>query len=270
MSNRHERHSFLGERSEEIIKSIRCGIVGVNGGGSHGVQQYGHIGFRRFVIYDPGNVDTESNLSRNVISTLKDFERRAPKVDLAERKLQSIVGRDLELEPYRCRWQDRPEPLATCDLIIGGVDTFKERHELEAFARRYLIPYIDIGLDVNTVGGEPPRMAGQVILSMPGSPCMWCLGFLTEERLALEAARYGDVGGRPQVVWANGVLASTAVGIAIDLFCDWTGTLRKVVHLSYDGNSGCVTPHTTLPYVDSRRCSHYPLSDIGPPRYVPL
>jgi hypothetical protein len=234
MSNRHERHSFLGERSEEIIKSIRCGIVGVNGGGSHGVQQFGHIGFRRFVIYDPGNVDTESNLSRNVISTLKDFERRAPKVDLAERKLQSIVGRDLELEPYPCRWQERPEPLATCDLIVGGVDTFK------------------------------------VILSMPGSPCMWCLGFLTEERLALEAARYGDVGGRPQVVWANGVLASTAVGIAIDLFCDWTGTLRKVVHLSYDGNSGCVTPHTTLPYVDSRRCAHYPLSDIGPPRYDPL
>jgi molybdopterin-synthase adenylyltransferase len=269
MSERHDRHGFLGPRSEEIIRSIRAGIVGVNGGGSHCVQQCGHVGLRRFVICDPGNIDTESNISRNVISTVEDFERRAAKVGLAERKLHGIVQGGLELEPHVCRWQEQPDALATCDVIFGGVDTFKERHELEAFARRHLIPYIDIGLDVNTVGNDPPRMAGQVILSMPGSPCMWCLGFLTDELLAREAAKYGDVGGRAQVVWANGVLASTAVGIAIDLFCDWTKTLRQVVHLSYDGNSGCVTPDSRLPYLGARSCPHYPITEVGAPRYAP-
>jgi hypothetical protein len=268
--SRHERHGFLGERSQEIIESIRVGIVGINGGGSHFVQQLGHVGFRRFNLFDPGSLDTESNLSRNVLSTLDDFRRAAPKVELAERKLRSILGDDIELQPFPCRWQERAEALAACDVVFGGVDTFKERDELEKFTRRYMIPFVDIGLDVHTVPGQAPRMAGQVILSMPGSPCMRCLGFLTSERLAQEAAKYGDVGGRPQVVWGNGVLASTAVGVAIDLFCNWSGTRRDVVYLSYDGNSGCVTPHSTLPYLDRDGCDHYPLNDVGPPQYVPL
>lgn len=266
--NRHERQSFLGPRSPEIIQSLRAGIIGVNGGGSHFVQQLSHVGIRRYAVFDPGLLDTESNLTRNVISSLDDFVAEAPKVVLARRKIASVLGNDVEVETHQCRWQERSGSLAVCDIIFGGVDTFKERNELEAFARRYMIPYVDIGLDVNTVEGQPPRLAGQVILSMPGAPCMWCLGFLTEERLALEAAKYGDVGGRPQVVWSNGVLASTAVGLTLDLFCDWTGQLRNVVHMSYDGNTGCLAPHPLLPLLDLTHCPHYPLSEVGPVRYT--
>jgi hypothetical protein len=266
--NRHERQSFLGPRSEEVIQSIRAAIVGVNGGGSHLVQQLSHVGIRRYAFFDPGLLDTESNLTRNVISTRNDFEAEAPKVVLAQRKVESVLGKEVEVEARQCRWQERPESLATCDIIFGGVDTFRERAELEAFARRYMIPYLDIGLDVNTVDGQPPRMAGQIILSMPGYPCMRCLHFLTDERLALEAAKYGDVGGRPQVVWSNGALASTAVGVAMDLFCDWTKQLRDVVYLSYDGNTGYIGPHPMLPLLDLTCCSHYPLNEVGPVRYV--
>src|SRR6266849_8531402 len=50
---------------------------------------------------------------------------------------------------------------------------------------------------------------GQVIMSSPDGPCMRCMGFLTGEKLAAEAALYGNAGARPQVVWHNGVLAST-------------------------------------------------------------
>src|SRR5205814_9026266 len=46
---------------------------------------------------------------------------------------------------------------------------------------------------------------------------MKCLGFLTEENLRQEANQYGAAGGRPQVVWANGILASLAVGILVDM-----------------------------------------------------
>ena len=31
---------------------------------------------------------------------------------------------------------------------------------------------------------------------------MHCFGFLNEQNLAQEAARYGDAGERPQVVWS--------------------------------------------------------------------
>ncbi len=131
--------------------------------------------------------------------------------------------------------------------------------------RRYLIPYIDIGMDLHQVGDEPPGMGGQVILSMPGGPCMFCLCFLTEEKLALEASRYGAAGGRPQVVWPNGVLASSAVGVAVDLLTDWSRSLRGPVYLSYRGNDGTVTPHVRLTNFRSGPCSHYPPDQVGDP-----
>lgn len=270
MAGRHDRHGFLGQRSEEIINTVRPAVVGINGGGSHLVQQFAHIGFRRLAGFDYGRVDTESNLTRNVLATIGDYERQELKTNLAGRKLASIVGGQLDIEIHACRWQDRPEVLATSDVVLGAVDTFKERNELEAFARRYMIPYIDIGMDVNTVGDDPPRMAGQVILSMPGEPCMWCLGFLTKERLSKEAQKYGDVGGRPQVVWANGMLASAAVGLTMDLLCDWTRRLRSVVHHSYDGNTGLMSEHSSLKHLSFAPCPHYPLSEVGPPRFAVL
>ena len=52
---------------------------------------------------------------------------------------------------------------------------------------------------------------------MPGKSCMTCLGFLTQEKLAVKAAKHGNVGGRFEVVWPNGVLAFTAVEILIEL-----------------------------------------------------
>lgn len=60
------------------------------------------------------------------------------------------------------------------------------------------------------VDNEPPRMSGQVIASIPGLPCMKCYGFLNESVFAEEAMRYGAAGVRPQVIWPNAVLASTA------------------------------------------------------------
>jgi hypothetical protein len=51
---------------------------------------------------------------------------------------------------------------------------------------------------------------------------MRCMGFLTDAKLAEEAARYWKGGARPQVVWPNGVLASTAIGLAVDIVTGWT------------------------------------------------
>lgn len=145
---------------------------------------------------------------------------------------------DARIEAHPCRWQDRPGTLEQCHLLFGCVDSFVGRDQLEKVARRFLINYIDIGMKV-TVGADGiPVIGGQVILSMPVLSCMQCLGFLTPERLAEEARDYGDAGPAPQVVWPNGVLASTAVGIGINLITDWMRGLRGPVYLSYDGNKG--------------------------------
>jgi hypothetical protein len=266
--SRYSRQSFLGEGAQDIIERAKIGIAGLGGGGSHIVQQLAHVGFMHYVPYD-GDVTKDHNLNRNVGAVENDAVEQTPKIEVAARLIKGLRP-EAVIEPFPSRWQENPEPLKGCDIIFGCVDGFTQRRELEAFARRHLIPLIDIGMDVHCVGDEPPRMAGQIILSMPGGPCMFCLGFLNERNLAREGEAYGDAGVNPQVIWANGVLASTAVGIAVDLLTDWTRSLRKVVWLSYDGNTGTVMPDPRLSYVKNKACSHYPVSATGDPVFRPI
>jgi hypothetical protein len=264
--DRFSRQSFLGPHSQEIIEKAIVGIVGLGGGGSHIVQQLAHVGFLHYRIYD-GDIAEDSNLNRLIGANENDPVKEPPKIEIARRIIKGLRGNAI-VDAYNCRWQDNPEPLRGCDIIFGSVDGFSQRRELEACARRYLIPLIDIGMDVHCVDDEPPRMGGQVILSMPGDPCMFCLGFLNKRVLAQEGERYRDAGDRPQVVWPNGVLASTAVGIAVDLLTDWTRSLRDVIYLEYDGNRGTVKPHLRLEYLENRSCQHYPADQVGDPVFT--
>jgi hypothetical protein len=259
--DRYARQSFLGD--EAVFARAVVGVVGLGGGGSHIVQQLAHIGFQHYVVCD-GDVVEDSNLNRLVGATVQDARNSVPKVRVSERQILGLQP-NAQVTSIPRRWQEEPAPLRGCDLIFGCLDGFAERRELETCARRYLIPLIDIGMDVNLVGGEPPRMAGQVILSMPGGPCMTCIGFLNEATLAREAEQYGAAGPRPQVVWPNAILASTAVGLAVDLLTDWTRSARGVAYLSYDGNRGTLEPHRRLPYVKGLRCPHFTEDSVGDP-----
>ena len=262
IDERFSRQSFLGNDAQRRITSCTVGIVGLGGGGSHIAQQLAHIGFMDYVTYDP-DIAKDVNQNRLVGLLEADIVAAQPKTEITRRMIHGIQPQ-ARVETLQERWQDNPAPLRRCNIIFGCVDGLAERRELEACARRYLIPYIDIGLDVHQAGDAPPTMAGQVILSMPGDPCMACMGFLSERGLAEEAARYGAAGVRPQVVWANGVLASLAVGIAVDLVTDWTGALRNFQYLSYHANEGLVKPHVRADYTP-KECIHYPLEQIGDP-----
>ncbi|HEY0020803.1 MAG TPA: ThiF family adenylyltransferase [Longimicrobium sp.] len=262
---RFSRQGFLGPDAEYILAKARIGVVGMGGGGSHTVQQLLHLGARRLRVFDHDRTEW-SNLNRMVGATVWDAEEGTRKIGIA-RRIAAGLRADDELKVFPETWQDHADVLAGCDIVLGAVDTFAGRRDLEAFCRRFLIPYVDIGMDVHVVDGEPPRMAGQVIVSLPGNRCMHCLGFLTEERLAREAANYGAAGGRPQVVWPNGVLASTAVGIVVDLLTGWSGIRDREMFLSYDGNRGTIGPHPRWPYVGSGPCSHYSLSEVGEARF---
>lgn len=265
---RFERQSFLGDAGQAAIERAIIGIPGLGGGGSHVVQQCAHVGFLNYVVYD-GDAVEESNLNRLIGGTEADVANSTPKIEIAERMILGLRGK-AKIRAFGCRWQDRPEALRACDVVIGCVDSFAERSELELCCRRYHVPLIDIGMDLVEVEGEPPVMGGQVILSMPGGPCMFCLGFLSERTLAREAAKYGATGGKPQVVWPNGVLASTAVGIAVNLLTDWTRSLRGPVYLTYRGNNGTLTEHPRLTHFEGGPCPHYPAEDVGDPVFKKL
>jgi hypothetical protein len=150
-----------------------------------------------------------------------------------------------------------------CDFIVGCVDKLSVRRDLEAFSRRHLIPYLDIGMDVKQLPNGVPEIYGQVILSMPGYPCMRCMGFLKESELAQEAQIYGDAGSKPQVIWSNGVLASTAVGLLVDLLTDWSKKTKGSFYHVFRGSQLLLGPDKRTSMFQEIKCSHFPLQQAG-------
>lgn len=265
-NERYSRQSFLGPEADQRIARCTVGIAGLGGGGSHIVQQLAHVGFKRFVIYD-GDVVEESNLNRLVGAKSIDAPAATQKLHIAKILILGLQPQAV-IRGFAGNWQDSPEPLRECQIVFGCVDSYQGRNELEVACRRFLIHYIDIGMDVH--GEENPSIGGQIILSSPGGLCMRCMGFLTPAKLSQEAARYGNAGTRPQVVWPNGVLASTAVGLAVDLITDWTRQPLSHAYLVYDGKKATVRESVTLRNLAVGDCPHFSLTDIGDPVQIEL
>jgi molybdopterin/thiamine biosynthesis adenylyltransferase len=155
------------------------------------------LGVGNFQIFDPDHVE-ESNLNRMVGATAEDARLRTLKTDVMCRVIRGI-NPEAAVTAVGRKWQEQAELLRDSDVIFACVDSFSEREQLERAARRYLVPYIDVGMDVCEVD-DGHSVGGQVALSLPGGLCLRCLGIITDQRLAQEAAKYGAAGDRPQVV----------------------------------------------------------------------
>ena len=261
MTDRHARQSFLGAEAPHTFANCVVAVVGLGGGGSHIAQQLAHIGFLNIRLYDDDTAEL-SNLNRLIGASHDDVKNRTKKVEIA-RRLVLAVNPEMRVETFPCYWQLAAQSIHEADVIVSCVDSYAARQDIEVTARRFLIPLLDIGMDVHLIESRP-HLSGQVILSLPGSPCMKCLGFLTEDNLQREAEQYGAAGARPQVVWANGVLASIAVGLLVDFLTGWSGIPSAGEYLHFDGNTHLISRSPRLEFAP-KTCSHFPPSDVGEP-----
>ncbi len=264
MSDRFSRQSFLGDRSEQTFQSIRAGIAGLGGGGSHIAQQLAHVGIGHFALFDPDVTDFP-NLNRTVGVTFADAVSKTPKVVVAERLIRGI-NPYVEVWPIQCHWQKELESLRTCDVVFGCLDGFSNRAQLEETCRRAMIPLIDIGMDIHK--GNPFSISGQVVVSMPGHACFRCMNFIRQDALDEEGRNYGEAGGKPQVVWSNGALASTAVGMFVQMFTPWCEISRNSAFMGYDGDKFTIEQDSRQVIARTLECSHFgQIADLGDPLY---
>lgn len=261
-----DRQSFLGSQSDARLAAATIGLVGLGGGNSHVAQQLVHLGIGGFILLDE-DIITLTNLNRLVGGTLEDVRVDRPKVDIAARIIRA-VNPNARIVKRRAKWQEAGDLLKACDVIVGGLDHVGSKDELESFCRRFMIPYIDMGMDVTPLPDSwESLVSGQVVLSTPGEPCLRCLQLVTEEGLKAEAQRYGVAGSRPQVVWPNGVLASTAVGLVVQLITPWMRDPPRSAYFAYDANLGTVTPSDRLSRRRGKPCPHYPANTVGDPMF---
>lgn len=266
MSDIFSRQSFLGKDSEMLFREIIVGIVGLGGGGSHIAQQAAHVGVGRFAIFDPDFADFP-NLNRTVGMTFADALARTPKVIVAERMLKGI-NPHAEVWSIPAKWQSDFQALRACDVVFGCIDGFGGRVQLEESCRRAMTPLIDIGMDVHR--GDPYSISGQVVVSMPGRPCFRCMGFIRQQDLDDDGRRYGEAGENPQVVWANGVLASTAVGLFVQMVTPWCRLRPSSAFVGYDGDGLTLEHDRRLTVTGKTRCEHFSgIGDLGDPFWKP-
>ena len=257
------RQSFLGPNSDETLAATTVGLVGLGGGGSHVAQQLAHLGIGNFVLVDHDAISA-TNLNRLVGGTTTDVNDESAKIDIAARLIAS-VNPSAKIQSFKQEWQLAADALRSCDVVLGGVDSVRAKHELDGFCRRFLIPYIDMGMDVTESHPGNFLISGQVVLTGYGQPCLRCLGIVTDEALVTEARNYGAAGGRPQVVWPNGLLASAAVGLVVQLVTPWHREPTLSAFLEYDGNRNLL--HQAAIHRRRRNipCSHYGSDQVGDP-----
>ena len=248
----HNRQTILtGKLGQQFLETSEIGIIGLGGGGSHIVQQLALLGVGTIVAVDHDTIE-ESNRSRLIGSEPDDVKRKILKVEIMRRLVResnpSIRFKGIE-EKFPSEASIRA--LKECDVLVGSLDTLESRKELQKFAWRYLIPYVDIGLTIqfehSALKQIPRRISGQVYDLIPGAACLWCAQFLTEERLLRESGGLGPTyiqgqQGPAQVVSFNGVLASQAVSEVLHLITGYSERDRVPNALQFDGITGTVSP----------------------------
>jgi hypothetical protein len=161
--------------------------------------------------------------------------------------------------------------------ILPSVHTFSSKvWRLSARHHGVLLPAPGRALPTGRFVSPPApisrRLLGQSLLRSLGQTlavrrCLRCLGIVTDDNLKAEAAEYGAAGGKAQVVWPNGVLASTAVGLFVQVVSPWHKQSSGFAYLEYNGNTFTLTPSPRIEHAINHRCPHFSTMDVGDPLF---
>lgn len=233
---------LIGSKGQKLLKRATIAVVGLSGGGSHIVQQAAHLGIGEIIGIDADSVE-EENRHRLIGISRFDVRLKRKKTRVMSR-LVARINRDVKFTsiPYIVPAQAALDQLKRADIIVGCVDTLQARSDIQEISQRYLIPYIDIGLLI-IPDQSSQSIGGNVLSLIPGRFCMWCIGFLSDRKLA------DETGGRPrsyfqgapkqaQVVSFNGLLASAAINEVLQLLTGYRQNDDSTTIKKFDGGSG--------------------------------
>lgn len=263
--NDDSRLAFLGDVGLARIRSLRLAVVGAGGSGSHIVQQLAHLGVEHITVIDPDRLE-RSNVNRVVMSHYRLTGQ--PKAEILQWRLRKLTSRiETIVEPV-----ESPDAIAAmqqCDLCFGAVDHWGTRNLVEYFCRMAYVPVIDVGMQITPARSQEERAiasaGGQIVTSVPGAACFWCMNFLSEDLLTRERTDYAN-GARAyeqQVVSINGLLASQAVTNMLALFAGFAGPGGMTRYISYNALEQTMRPHPNLVGVVLDNCSHFAPEGAG-------
>jgi molybdopterin/thiamine biosynthesis adenylyltransferase/proteasome lid subunit RPN8/RPN11 len=233
ISDTHQRQVLaIGKEAQAFIQQLIVAVVGLGGIGSQVFQQLVHLGVKRFILVDPDVVE-ESNSSRLVGSTTSDVESGSPKTEVMQRLAKSFDP-DISTETVRdsVYTVSVARKLIEADIIFCCTDTIHSRMVVNRVAYQYLIPLVDVGLDIRASSDRITSAGGRVMVVLPDGPCLDCMGILDPQVISdeisaltggsLPTGHYvsGQAIENPAVISLNGVVASLAATELLNLVSD--------------------------------------------------
>jgi hypothetical protein len=208
LDRNYDRQSLLfGSRGQQILDSLRVGVVGAGGVGMLIIQALARLGVGELVVIDPDHV-SPSNLPRLPEARRRDaygflgdtrlgrwarwFGLRGPtrKVDLAKR---IIIGANPKARITLLSGDVADDPIArelrSCDFIFLAADTMLARDVVNQIAYQYLVPTLQVGSRVLLEGmTHSVRDVYAVIRSVGTVPgCLRCNGLINMSKLTDES-----------------------------------------------------------------------------------
>jgi len=269
----------FGEQGQWRLAKSHVAVIGAGGTGSIVIQQLAHLGVGSLTVIDD-DVVAETNLNRLVGAKRSDIGR--PKVDVAKRQTMA-TNRRIKTRGVRANIRDADAIAAAkeADIIFGCVDSDSGRLIMNELALAYLIPYIDVGVGIETHEGKIVEAGGRTIVWTPGRPCLLCAGEVNprlagEELESDEQQRFrrehGYVSGTdlpaPSVISLNGTVASIGVSELLALV---TGIRPSLHYTYYDLLAQRVGPRIVRPNPKCVACGTEASGDkAGLERYSPF
>jgi molybdopterin/thiamine biosynthesis adenylyltransferase len=261
---RHDRLiRGFGAGAYSRLRDMRVGVVGCGGGASHVIQQLAYLGVGSMVLMDRDVVEV-TNLNRLVGATPARQQRSVvdrlfgqgrgdvgrPKIHVMSEMVRKIdEGIEVSVISEFFPSEATVKALRRCDVIVACVDRLQVRDDLNRFAKRYLIPMIDIGIEItpgSVFRSSIAAITGRITKVLPAGPCLRCQGIIDDAKL--EAERGGKPLGYtkeveipdPAVVTLNGIMASVAATEVLQLATGFAGDASPNCGWIYDGLTGSV------------------------------
>ena len=143
----------FGQGTFDLLQKLKIAVIGTSGTGAPVIEQLYRIGVGTLVIIDPDRVE-EKNLNRIIHATKRDAEKKRFKTTVLKQAIKK-AGLGTKVIDFHKNLYDDPKVLqsiADCDFIFGCVDSIDGRHLLNQLASFYLIPYIDMGVRLESDG----------------------------------------------------------------------------------------------------------------------
>jgi len=177
-----------GKEARERLQNTTVTIVGCGGTGSAVAHTLARAGVQKYILVDYDRFE-DSNLERLHGSSAADVAAREKryKVEIVKDLILAISPTATVIPIVGNILQTLPRDYAVAsDLIVCCTDSAHGRVGVSELAYRYLVPAIDIGVQLDSEHRKVRAEVGQFTMYSPDLPCAYCRYLIDARQLSIE------------------------------------------------------------------------------------